>query len=64
MQAVAETIPEAQLVTLQGVAHLAPLQRPARFNDALQTFLAGTASCTSARPRSLGCGDDRNEELA
>lgn len=40
----ADTIPGAQLVTLPGGTHFAPLQRPALFNDALMTFLARPGS--------------------
>ncbi|UJW83916.1 alpha/beta fold hydrolase [Devosia sp. SL43] len=36
----AATIPGARLVTLDGVTHFAPLQRPAVFNAALLDFLA------------------------
>lgn len=39
----AQTIPRAQLVTLPGVSHFAPLQRPALFNDAVLAFLRGLA---------------------
>lgn len=39
----ARTIPGAQLVTLPGVSHFAPLQRPALFNDAILAFLHGLA---------------------
>jgi pimeloyl-ACP methyl ester carboxylesterase len=35
----AQTIPGATLVRLPGVSHFAPLQRPARFNDAVRVFL-------------------------
>ncbi|BEO18436.1 alpha/beta hydrolase [Serratia marcescens] len=35
------SIPGARLVTLPGVSHFAPLQRPALFNRALLDFLAG-----------------------
>lgn len=41
---IAATIPSAGLVTLPGVTHFAPLQRPALFNQAMLTFLASTAS--------------------
>lgn len=36
-----DSIPGARLVTLPGVSHFAPLQRPALFNRALLDFLAG-----------------------
>jgi pimeloyl-ACP methyl ester carboxylesterase len=36
----ARTIPGAQWVLLEGVSHFAPLQRPAQFNRAVQSFLA------------------------
>ena len=39
----AASIPAAQLVTLQGVTHFAPLQRPAIFNAALLAFLGRPA---------------------
>ena len=35
----ARTIPSAELVTLQGVSHFAPLQKPGQFNEALLAFL-------------------------
>jgi pimeloyl-ACP methyl ester carboxylesterase len=37
----AETIPGARLVTLPGVSHFAPLQRPELFNGAVLRFLGG-----------------------
>jgi pimeloyl-ACP methyl ester carboxylesterase len=37
----AETIPGAKLVLLDGVSHFAPLQRPALFNSAVLAFLRG-----------------------
>jgi len=37
----AKTIPGAQLVTLPGVSHFAPLQRPEVFNGAVLGFLGG-----------------------
>jgi pimeloyl-ACP methyl ester carboxylesterase len=40
----AATIPGAQLLTLEGVTHFAPLQRPALFNTALLAFLARPSS--------------------
>lgn len=39
----AKTIPKAELITLTGVTHFAPLQRPTLFNAALLAFLAATA---------------------
>jgi pimeloyl-ACP methyl ester carboxylesterase len=36
----ARHIPGAQWVLLEGVSHFAPLQRPAQFNHAVQSFLA------------------------
>jgi pimeloyl-ACP methyl ester carboxylesterase len=35
----AHSIPDAELVTLQGVSHFAPLQRPEQFNAAILAFL-------------------------
>lgn len=35
----ARTIPGAELITLPGVSHFAPLQRPEQFNDVLLAFL-------------------------
>jgi pimeloyl-ACP methyl ester carboxylesterase len=35
----AQSIPNAELVVLNGVSHFAPLQRPEQFNDALLAFL-------------------------
>jgi len=35
----ASSIPGAELITLSGVSHFAPLQRPGRFNGALLAFL-------------------------
>ena len=35
----AQSIPNAELVVLNGVSHFAPLQRPEQFNDALVVFL-------------------------
>lgn len=40
----ADTIPGAQLVTLPGVTHFAPLQRPAAFNAAIMEILDGFRS--------------------
>ncbi|MCP8884168.1 alpha/beta hydrolase [Devosia sp. XJ19-1] len=37
---IAETIPGARLVALDGVSHFAPVQRPALFNGAVLDFLA------------------------
>ncbi|MBB4239117.1 alpha/beta fold hydrolase [Rhizobium esperanzae] len=37
----ARSIPDAQMVYLEGVSHFAPLQRPAEFNAALELFLDG-----------------------
>lgn len=39
MQRMAERIPGARLVALEGVGHLAHLEQPARFNAALEDFL-------------------------
>ena len=36
----ADTIPGARLVTMQGVTHFAPLQRPAKFNAAMLEILS------------------------
>ncbi len=36
----AQTIPNAELVDLQGVSHFAPLQRPELFNDIVLAFLS------------------------
>ena len=35
----ARTVPGARLITLHGVSHFAPLQRPNEFNEALKTFV-------------------------
>lgn len=35
----AQTIPGAELIILRGVSHFAPLQRPARFNQAMLAFI-------------------------
>jgi pimeloyl-ACP methyl ester carboxylesterase len=35
----AQSIPNAELVNLQGVSHFAPLQRPEQFNSAMLAFL-------------------------
>jgi pimeloyl-ACP methyl ester carboxylesterase len=40
---IAKTIPGAALVTLEGVSHFAPLQRPEIFNEAVLEFLAEVA---------------------
>ena len=40
----ADTIPGAQLVTLPGVTHFAPLQRPAAFNAVVMEILDGFRS--------------------
>lgn len=40
MDYLAETLPDAERVTLPGVSHFAPLQRPALFNSAIMAFLA------------------------
>lgn len=37
----ARSIPQAELILLQGVSHFAPLQRPEKFNSAMFTFLSG-----------------------
>jgi 3-oxoadipate enol-lactonase len=44
MQRMAEKIPGAAYVCLEGVGHLAPLERPEGFNDAVATFLAERAA--------------------
>lgn len=38
---IARTIPAARFVTLEGVSHFAPLQRPGLFNAAMLVFLSG-----------------------
>ena len=38
----AQSLPNAQLVTLDNVSHFAPLQRPEQFNAAILTFLRST----------------------
>lgn len=43
----ARTIPGAQWVLLPDVSHFAPLQRPAQFNQAIETFL--DTACSSRR---------------
>jgi len=40
----AQNIPGAEFVFLEGVSHFAPLQRPAQFNAAMLSFLGGTES--------------------
>ncbi|ANM09678.1 MULTISPECIES: alpha/beta fold hydrolase [unclassified Rhizobium] len=40
----ARSIPDAQMITLKGVSHFAPLQRPAEFNAAVLSFLDGLPS--------------------
>ena len=35
----ARTIPDARLITLHGVSHFAPLQKPDEFNDAIKAFI-------------------------
>lgn len=44
---VAARIPDARVVTLDGVGHLAPLEDPAAFEAALLAFLADTSPVTS-----------------
>ena len=39
----AKTIPNATLVMLDGIGHLAPLEAPDQFPRALRTFVAGLA---------------------
>lgn len=39
----ARSIPGAELITLPGVSHFAPLQRPDLFNDTVLSFLDGLA---------------------
>ena len=39
-QAIAQAVPDAQLVVLQGAAHLSVLEQPAAFEAALRGFLA------------------------
>jgi pimeloyl-ACP methyl ester carboxylesterase len=41
----ARSIPNAELVFLNGVSHFAPLQRPEQFNAAILTFLGKILSC-------------------
>jgi pimeloyl-ACP methyl ester carboxylesterase len=36
----AQTLPDATMIVLDGVSHFAPLQRPAQFNAAVLSFLA------------------------
>ena len=43
MQRMAARIPGAQFVALEGVGHLAYLEQPARFNDAVHRFLQTAA---------------------
>jgi pimeloyl-ACP methyl ester carboxylesterase len=38
----ARTIPNAELVVLNGVSHFAPLQRPKQFNTAMLAFISGS----------------------
>ena len=45
---IAATIPGARLVTLPGVSHFAPVQRPEVFNEAVLTFLARSGSLLGA----------------
>ncbi|PDT14349.1 alpha/beta hydrolase [Rhizobium sp. J15] len=40
----ARSIPDAQMIYLNGVSHFAPLQRPAEFNAAVLSFLDGLPS--------------------
>lgn len=40
----ARSIPDAHMITLKGVSHFAPLQRPAEFNAAVLSFLDGLSS--------------------
>jgi pimeloyl-ACP methyl ester carboxylesterase len=46
----ARSIPNAELATLNGVSHFAPLQRPERFNAAVLAFLSKVLSSTSSVP--------------
>ena len=39
-QAIAQAVPDAQLVVLEGAAHLSVLEQPAAFEAALRGFLA------------------------
>lgn len=39
MRAIAESLPHAEFVVIPGAAHMAPLERPERFNAALDAFL-------------------------
>jgi pimeloyl-ACP methyl ester carboxylesterase len=39
MQRMAEKIPGAEIVILEGCGHLGPMDQPAAFNAALETFL-------------------------
>jgi pimeloyl-ACP methyl ester carboxylesterase len=48
----AQNIPNAELVVLNGVSHFAPLQRPDRFNNAVLPFLGKVL-------RSTGTANDR-----
>ena len=50
MQRMAARIPGAQYVALEGVGHLAHLERPRVFNAALERFLQGTAGDPAPRP--------------
>jgi pimeloyl-ACP methyl ester carboxylesterase len=40
----AQSIPNAEFVVLNGVSHFAPLQRPAQFNDAMLNFVSKVLS--------------------
>ena len=44
----ARSIPDARMIRLPGVSHFAPLQRPARFNAAVESFLDGIAARKNA----------------
>jgi 3-oxoadipate enol-lactonase len=48
MARMAERIPRATSICLEGVGHLAPLERPAAFNDALARFLDEAVPETAA----------------
>jgi 3-oxoadipate enol-lactonase len=39
MQRMAEKIPDASYVCLEGAGHLAPMERPKEFNEAVASFL-------------------------
>jgi 3-oxoadipate enol-lactonase len=50
MQRMAERIPGACYVCLEGVGHLAPLERPDEFNEAVSAFLASLPESSRPEP--------------